>query len=453
MNSYERDQYALTILIPSRNRAENLRDLLDSLERNLTFYQAEKTQIVVSDNSEIGYDFDSLKSYAKLNVLITRPEAPLLTAEENLFFGWRSATGKYIWTLGDDDPINYSEIDNFYKELEEGKSKVYFWNSNLISNSGKLLKKNRIPIKNDSFSITTKEFIQRSGAWYTASGFSTWVISRDLLDPHESVNWFNETNSSIYGHVTFYLKSFGDVDVCVINRPLVFYRINEYDETGDQSNWWNYAKYSGKYFRKPWIIDFPRQIEELIHLGKCEQNYLSGMIEQNHSGDRYSLMYVLIDLFLEQIEIDIGTYGQHIPMDEFNYFLDLIRVQAPTKFPSLWTLVEIQSKLDSGKNVTLQFIRYLRFRRFQADIHIMRYNLFVSKTIQPFNPLEKTMRIFEEELKFVDYGIGREFFYSPKFDVQMKTISPNLKILRMAQYLPYRIRSRTLSLLRKIIGA
>ena len=122
----------LTILVPTRNRIKYVQDLLASLEIHLNENQKSQVEVIVSDNSDLNSrpPKDLSESYKSLNLRNIHPPKLLLTAEENLFFCWQFATGKYVWILGDDDPINFLQITNLFDLLSKAEFPAYFWNSN-----------------------------------------------------------------------------------------------------------------------------------------------------------------------------------------------------------------------------------------------------------------------------------------------------------------------------------
>ena len=433
----------LSILIPSRNRRTDVSALVTSLDKYLTDEQKNLCEIVISDNSDLPYRLKGVVDATSLRVKIIRPKSTLPTAEENLFYAWKYCKGEYIWTLGDDDPVNFQETPYLFKLLEQGKENLFFWNSNLISSTGKIIQKNRIPLKNADVIMPLRDFIARAGAWYAASGFSTWIIRNSYVKPEEAFEWFKHCQSAIYGHVTLYLKNFPEENVCVVNRPLVYYRINTYDESGDQSNWKNYAKETGKYFRRAWIYDFPRQIQELVEIGSCKPDFIGQIIEQNHSGERFPLLLILSDLLLEQIEISIGDRSEIIPLDHLAFILAILQEHIPSFVPWAEQLVRINRKLLQHQNSS-KLIYFLTCRKFQADINIMRYNLFAARITEPFLDFKPNIVgvASKAEYQFVDYGLGTNYFYSSQELRNMAPLSTNINVLRMIQYFPFRFRRK-----------
>lgn len=429
----------VTILIPSRNRYQEILLLLDSCVEHLGEENSSFFEVLISDNSDFPYQINLIDDYASINLRIVRPPSILLTAEENLFFAWGHSKGDYVWTLGDDDPINFSELDYLLELIENDQGGILFWNSNLITSGGKLVSKNRLPMRNELFEIEVNELIARAGAWYATSGFSTWVIQRNLIDPEEAIRWFKDHNSAIYGHVTFYMKSLGNLKVTVVNRPLVYYRMNLYDETGDQGNWKQYANKNKKYFREAWISDFPKQIKTLEDLGICDQGFISRVIEQDHNGYRYPLLFTLADLFLEQLEIAIHDPREIPPKLDFEYVLNLVSTHLPSSFSPKTALLDIFESISRNRFKNLFYYRLI-MRRHQATINLLRYNLYVRKVNAPFQDFSGFNLDQISQYQYIDFGIGRKYHYQQPLREKISLIETNLLLLKTAQYMPFRSR-------------
>jgi hypothetical protein len=101
----------------------------------------------------------------------------------------------------------------------------------------------------------------------------------------------------------------------------------------------------------------------------------------------------------------------------------------------------------------------LKFKKYGADVNLMRYNLYLLRKSNPFqdylrldkinNGLPTFNNLDSNELRYIDFGMQGSFFYS---DGQPSAnpiyLKPNITLLRIAQYIPGKYRRR----LKKIIS-
>jgi glycosyltransferase involved in cell wall biosynthesis len=97
----------LTIAIPTYNRAELLDKQLTWLSQAIKGFETE-CEILVSDNCSTDHTQSIISKWQNILKNITfksnkNPEN--IGVMRNIFYCLSSATTKYIWTIGDDDPI------------------------------------------------------------------------------------------------------------------------------------------------------------------------------------------------------------------------------------------------------------------------------------------------------------------------------------------------------------
>ena len=129
----------ITVLIPTYNRPKRIEELLGSFINYKKEWPDDTWEILISENckSEESQLTGLISKFSsQLPVRIVNPSEHLISAERNLFFGWQFAKGKYVWILGDDDPINFFEIDELVHRCQEEQSNVFKFNSIIISNNG-----------------------------------------------------------------------------------------------------------------------------------------------------------------------------------------------------------------------------------------------------------------------------------------------------------------------------
>ncbi|MFO5439541.1 MAG: glycosyltransferase family 2 protein, partial [Dolichospermum sp.] len=97
----------LTIAIPTYNRAELLDKQLTWLSQAIKGFETE-CEILVSDNCSTDHTQSIISKWQNILKNITfksnkNPEN--IGVMRNIFYCLSSATTKYVWTIGDDDPI------------------------------------------------------------------------------------------------------------------------------------------------------------------------------------------------------------------------------------------------------------------------------------------------------------------------------------------------------------
>lgn len=330
----------LTILIPSRERPNFIRDLLDNLKVLLTNTDNQKYEIVISENSDLNQYLPIVQSFESLNIRLIRPSKVFMTAEENLFWAWSHATKEYVWILGDDDPVVPIAFRNLIEVLENEKPNALFYNSNLLHPDGTKVRQNRISCINNEFETTIEDLAQRVGIWYGLSGFSTWIIKRELVDSSSALKWIQEIESPIYAHVSIFIKSLKGRIIRFINLPLVDYRMNRSDLDLGNQHWHFYAKQKKSYYRKPWLSGFLEQINSLESEGYVESYFLEFMIEQDHSGTRFPFVEIFTKLLLEQLLLSCRYTSEVIPENDMKTILNFLYKTYPN-FIGMWRKLEI----------------------------------------------------------------------------------------------------------------
>jgi len=106
----------LTLAIPTYNRPDKLKDLLDSI---LSQYQYQLSiELVISDNSP-GVETENLVAEYKKILPITYVHQPTnIGAAGNYLFTVEAAQGSYCWILGDDDLIIDGSITKLLSIIE-----------------------------------------------------------------------------------------------------------------------------------------------------------------------------------------------------------------------------------------------------------------------------------------------------------------------------------------------
>ena len=294
----------ITILIPTYNRPKRIEELLGSFINYKKEWPETTWEILVSENcdaksSQLNELIEKYNSI--LPVRIVNPEEHLISAEENLFFGWQFAKGKYVWILGDDDPINFFEIDELAQRCQNEQSNVFKFNSTIISHNGEPTGAVVTKCSAPEILMPFLEFIQKVGMWHTAAGFSTWIIKRDLLDGKEGLNWIKKFRSPVYAHVSYFIFKLYKENCLFVNKNLVSYRTNAYVADKDD-HWGKYTTRAGMPRNFPWTLGFAEQLLELERVGIISRDYWGSVIGDHFGVPRFLEFNSMVNLSLLQMK-------------------------------------------------------------------------------------------------------------------------------------------------------
>jgi len=305
----------LSIYIPSADRPKDLKRLVESI-LNTNKLDNVNYEIVIADNSRHS-DYSAVTSKLQAhNIRVIRNQVHFDTAEENLFKNWHFCKGKYVWILGDDDPIIWNSVPRLLTEMKKNKKEIIIFNSNLISNNGQLVNFNRITLLKNQKIKDYRDFAKKYGLLYAASGFSTTIVKNEFFDSANGIQWFSKFSSKIYTHVT-YLMSIDIPDSTIfIDEPLVNYRRNKSDELKRSKHWINHSKRNNYYYRFPWLTGLNEQFDELELQGHIDKDYRYNVWEQNHFKDRFLLTDLQMNLYFEQLLLAKRVNSQKILKDE-----------------------------------------------------------------------------------------------------------------------------------------
>lgn len=413
----------LTLLIPSADRPKDIKRLIETIAED-RMLNSIKYEVVIADNGEL-HNYDELGLNGLLpNIKIKKNSRHLDTAEENLFHNWNLCTGKYVWILGDDDPINWNAIPLLINEIQKNKKKIIIFNSNLISNNGQIIRFSRIKMQKDFKVKTYKDFCLNYGMLYAASGFSTTIIKREHIKEKEALEWLKQFRSKIYSHVTFLLSIDESNSTSFINAALVNYRRNKSDEQKHNKHWQNHSKRNEYYFRYPWLTGLNNQFNVLEEKQKISNNFRFNVWEQDHFKDRFLLTDLQFKLFLEQVLLSTRNVKQIIPQSEYLDLYKYFKSNYPFAMEYLDAIneeyVKLYKKISHGRFYVLQLPLLARTIR-------MRYRLFkiISLTHNLIQSKKVTMNQFYDHSRYLNLELEEEINLSDPIIIKPRNILKN----------------------------
>ena len=349
----------LSICIPTFNRAGHLEKLLWSLE-NIT--RCEDVEVIVVNNAstdgtrEIGALFPS--------VAFIHREVHLETAEENIIRALRYCNGDYIWFLGDDDiPCQFTLAQ--IRELLSKRSYDYLlFNMASISSSGtQLIQSSAYNIAADLIEfVGLREMIMMFGVTMILAGVSNHIMLREALSEEDGLKWLGI--APIYSHVGWFASAFRSRKAAFFNRPLVFYRLNDYSN----GHWQHYAKRKNIGDHAIWWKGLPSLLDEMVRRECITRQEIGRIVETREDRTQYRLVENIIYMLFRQIDTfrRTKTQRQAIGDDEFRSVRIFLLRADPTVYDLIVLLDQFRrnAKERTGKRcVTLFNRRFAEWRR------------------------------------------------------------------------------------------
>ena len=215
-------------MVPTRNRAACLQNLLDSfVPRNL----GDNIEILFAINASDDGSLTLTESYQQKipNLKIKYFTEFLHSAEENINRSIQYCRGKYVFILGDDDAIIWDSFDVMFSILKNDQSNISALIFNNITSSNKLIKfsdhikteaKSQISFLGMDNKIASShnysDLLRDLGLITIMAFISRYVIRKDLLGDFSG----HIKISRIYSHVFAFLEFLHKENVVLIDLPL-----------------------------------------------------------------------------------------------------------------------------------------------------------------------------------------------------------------------------------------
>ncbi|TAE61159.1 MAG: glycosyltransferase family 2 protein [Nostocales cyanobacterium] len=136
----------LTIAIPTYNRASLLDKQLAWLAKSIQGYESE-CEIIISDNCSQDHTQEIIKKWQAIfsnTVFINNRNLENIGLMPNITFCLGAATGKYVWTVGDDDPIEEKTLSYVINKINSHPSLTLMF----LNCTGRDKRNNKIVVKN-----------------------------------------------------------------------------------------------------------------------------------------------------------------------------------------------------------------------------------------------------------------------------------------------------------------
>ncbi|AKL97705.1 glycosyltransferase family 2 protein [Endomicrobium proavitum] len=174
-------QYKLSICIPTYNRANYIKDLLESITRQITPNIKDEVEICVSDNASEDNTKEIVESFKNIHPYITYfRRNKNMGADNNYLKAEEIARGKYVWLMSSDDILLPDAISTALKYIQKYKDiGIFAVNTIMFDPALRAAVKQNRDIT-DLIYTNSGEIIKKLGAWFGyISGF---IFQKHLWD-------------------------------------------------------------------------------------------------------------------------------------------------------------------------------------------------------------------------------------------------------------------------------
>lgn len=128
----------LSICIPTYNRKDKVLRQLTKVVSQLSGYNSDEIEVIVSDNCSTDGTSDALSKMKNEYGIKIVTQTSNLGLVGNLYFLFEYATGEYIWFLSDDDVVDENAVANLMTSISKTHKDFYLLNFSLDNNMSSL---------------------------------------------------------------------------------------------------------------------------------------------------------------------------------------------------------------------------------------------------------------------------------------------------------------------------
>lgn len=213
----------LSIVIPTYNRPQELRRLLCALSRQIDVLPSGLVEICISDN---GANVDTHgasrdvfgKPYVKLHI-----QSENKGFDRNCIDGFRMATGRYVWFIGDDDMPDASAVSSILNITDAATPVALLLNSRLLADLERTPAPTGAEIK---YTVFSTDFNRLPTLVARKIGFLSGHVvetsaGRNVLARYGEAHFMG----SDFAHVALFLeccRNRPEAGICYVETPLIF---------------------------------------------------------------------------------------------------------------------------------------------------------------------------------------------------------------------------------------
>lgn len=290
----------LSICIPTFNRAEFLRECLESITKQFSNQEVKnKVNVFILDNQSVDNTYEVSKAFADLysNVEYIRDSEPRKIVP-GIVEAASYADGKYVWVFSDDDLQSNNTLKFVLKSIETDQSDLIICNLNSFFGKLEKISLNLLKIKQDYLFKNRKDFFKYLNKrvfdnidFYTTF-CSNFILRKEILDDyHYILNKFNGSLDVFPFHSVIYYSD-ADITVKIISTPILFIR-------GDNESWGSRNKIKHYlYRRKLWKYHY----KNIIKLNRKNFSFLFPLkIKVKNELEVKNLINYLVIVLLKKI--------------------------------------------------------------------------------------------------------------------------------------------------------
>lgn len=349
----------LTICIPTYNRAQHVQKLLVYLTGTILPLGNDDIEVIVVNNCSKDDTKKILDEVRHPAFRIYHRENFLKTAEENIIHSLEYCRGEYVWFLGDDDVPVQATFKACLEKLRSNSADYYLFNPALVDKEGNLYTPQTMRMNRDEITGTTVDLVLSVGCLFTFAGISNHVIRRNLLSFDRGKHYL--ATSLIYSMVAWTIEAGSQSRAVLVNRPLVYYRENDYgnghwERTAENMN------VGDQYF---WSLGLVELFDQLVQSG-CISHYQIGLIfDVNRDGGRYRLIDEMLFKHFLQIEKGWKTKKarQKLTVDQMQKFATFCMRADPLTFDLLKLLEQMNMQSIRWRALSLSVLALWRYKK------------------------------------------------------------------------------------------
>ncbi|MFM0737768.1 glycosyltransferase family 2 protein [Paraburkholderia xenovorans] len=237
---------AISILVPTYNRAKYVKELLDRFKAELRKLPSGEIEVIVVDNASTDSTTEVARKFEHLEWFRFIRNASNVGASKNLFIALPACRGKYVWWMGDDDWPEPGVIGAVLNTIRwnPGVGTIFLNRRLLDAHSGKITVSEFIPDLADNYSPTLMDLMQTTGPMTLFGSISAFLF-RSKPEIAENHQRHVELMTS-FPHVGSLLENFYDQPAVTLGNQFVVCTIeNHRPDTFDYSKFMQRSPHYG----------------------------------------------------------------------------------------------------------------------------------------------------------------------------------------------------------------
>jgi len=237
---------AISILVPTYNRAKYIKELLDRFKAELRKLPPGEVEVILVDNASTDETPDVARKFEHLEWFRFIRNATNVGASKNLFVALPACRGKYVWWMGDDDWPETGVIGAVLNTIRwnPGVGTIFLNRRLFDANSQKVTVIEFIPDLADNYSPTLMDLMQTTGPMTLFGSISAFLFKNkpEIAKNHQR----HVELMTSFPHVGSLLENFYDQPAVTLGKQFVVCTIeNHRPDTFDYSKFMQRSPHYG----------------------------------------------------------------------------------------------------------------------------------------------------------------------------------------------------------------